>query len=80
MARLPDGHIITLRGNRNATITLTQRELVFCEHCKHSISAWENGKGGYCCTNHDGPIDENCLIPPDWFCADGERRGEDDEA
>lgn len=50
-------------------------DLVRCGECKH----YTKGKGMYGECEHHFDEDSNnaFLVPPCWFCADGERRADD---
>lgn len=59
-------------SNAKATeITIEMRELVLCEDCKW----WDNEE-----TITDKRFCPNvgCCVPAKWFCADGERRCDND--
>ena len=52
-------------------------DLVRCENCKWG-SPEKNAKGEdmIACANSDSHVDINMLLPPGWYCADGEWREE----
>ena len=56
-------------------------DLIRCEDCKYGEPC-KNALGENCviCKNPDAPWLDNILIMPNWYCADGERREENDEA
>ena len=82
MAQLPDGWIITTNTKfeeGRINVELVTHELVYCEHCKHMEHAINgNGGHGYCCNKPDSPVKNECWLKADWFCADGERKGENE--
>ena len=48
-------------------------EVVRCGECKHF---YVTKFGNRCMLDHEEGMNN---LPPDWFCADGERKGEEDE-
>lgn len=67
MAKLPDGHVFIYRPMKTK-IEIEEQELVMCKHCKHG----EEVNSVYLCGKSRG---FGIAHEPDWFCADGERRG-----
>lgn len=73
MARMPDGFVLITNvsgpkvkdGQAYADVSLEERELVMCKNCK-----CYNRKIGYC-------YRAGGSRSPDFYCADGKRRGED---
>ena len=60
------GVLGNVRGNLALFPTVDRPEVVRCKDCKH----WHDGITTTCDINHGNGY------PPDWFCADGERRSE----
>lgn len=57
---------------RDRLKTLPQIEIVRCRECKHRFVDGENVRFNVCELNH------NKVQSDDWFCADGERRCENE--
>ena len=69
MAKLPDGWIYIPRQKDMVTIEIEPRELVMCRNCRH----WNE-------EDHDCNIKVgHFTAPPEWYCADGERRANDEQ-
>lgn len=50
-------------------------ELIRCKDCKHGqFEQWDNGE----CVDKTVYCDGYGIHKPDWFCADGKRKQEDD--
>ena len=49
------------------------QELIRCKDCIHYF---EDGCGN---TNYDSPAKRLLVVKPDWFCADGEKKEQNDE-
>ena len=51
-----------------------EKSVVRCKDCKHGqFEQWDNGE----CVDKTVYCDGYGIHKPDWFCADGERRGTD---
>lgn len=81
MARLPDGWVFIPKvskpelrdGELVSTVSVEERELVMCKHCRHWDVDWETvGDKRFC------PVMDHCT-EPEFFCADGERRDAADD-
>lgn len=69
--KLPDGWLFTPRLDVvSKKIVVEQSELVRCRNCRHYNVACCNEGCGWCENSNLGTWDE-------WFCADGEVRGDD---
>lgn len=67
MAKLPSGWVFIPHLKKATTITIEQRELVTCRHCKHYFPDDNGHVIVYRCDlNHERMRD-------DFFCADMER-------
>lgn len=55
-------------------------DLVRCKECKFGEPDTNgNGEDMILCQNKHNPIGfEDWLMPPEWYCADGKRRADDD--
>lgn len=75
MARLPAGWIFIPKFKDMTTITVEQRELVRCAECKHLFDSEHTEN---CCDVLMEKADwlVEISVNPDWFCANGERKGE----
>lgn len=82
MARFPDGWVFIPRvsgpkvkdGKCYADVSVEERELVMCRHCRHWDVDWEIVGDKHFC-----PVMDHCT-EPEFFCADGKRRDERGEA
>lgn len=71
--KLPSGVIYLFSLNRKGTVVnVEEKALITCRECKHRYVDGENVRYNVCDLNH------NRVQADDWFCADGERREEDD--
>lgn len=71
--KLPSGVIYLFSVNRKGTVVnVEQRDLITCRECKHRYVDGENVRYNVCDLNH------NKVQADDWFCADAERRENDD--
>jgi len=92
MAKFPDGWVFTTRiegpkkkdGQLVVTVSVDRKELVMCKHCKYGEPDTNGlGEDMVMCTNSQNPIGfGGWLMPPEWYCADGEEedKHEDQEA
>lgn len=71
--KLPSGVIYLFSLNRKGTVVnVEERDLIVCRECKHCYVDGENVRYNVCDLNH------NKVQADDWFCADAERRENDD--
>ena len=63
----------------NVEYTSDRVNVVRCRDCKYGeFDANSEGEDMVLCNNKHNPVGFDCwLMPPEWFCADGERREPD---
>lgn len=73
--KLPDGWIFTPRQDvkDRSKIVVERSELVRCRNCRYYNTNYCGDGFGWCERNGIGHGTSD-----DWFCADGEKRGEDE--
>ena len=76
MAKLPSGWLFIPRAiNKGATIEVEQKELVTCKDCKYWDTTWQND---FAPNYHYCPLVDGTRRD-DFYCADAERRCDQDE-
>lgn len=70
---------LTLDGKIVSTMLRREQELVRCKDCRWGDWSRNRGKEMILCYNGDTGIEDGYLHEPDWFCAEGERKTEEDE-
>ena len=72
MARLPDGIVAIYKGKdgHKNEFEKTYHELIMCKNCKHWDAEDTIGDQHFCPKT-------GCCEPPNFWCADGERREND---
>lgn len=86
MARFPDGWVFIPHvrgpsledGQLVVTVSVDEKELVMCKHCKHGRPCKGYTRPYIACMKKD-QFSEDRYNPEDWFCADGEKEDEHED-